>query len=44
MVEKLRKKLLDSIIKYGLNNARTYEISAQLDEKIDKYYKNIQKN
>ena len=44
MVDELRKKLSDSIIKYGLKDKKTYEISVQLDEEIDKYYKNIQKN
>ena len=44
MVEELRKKLLDSIKKYGLNDEKTYEISVELDEAINKYYKKLQKN
>jgi hypothetical protein len=43
MVEELRKKLSDSIIKYGLESKETYEISRLLDKEIDEYYKNIQK-
>ena len=43
MVEKLRTKLSDSIIKYGLENKLKYEISRVLDNETDKYYKNIQK-
>lgn len=39
MVEELRKKLLDSIIKYGIEDKRTYEISKKLDEEINKYYR-----
>lgn len=44
MVEELKEKLTNSIIKYGLNDRKTYEISTQLDKEINKYYKNIQKN
>lgn len=43
MVEELRKKLLDSIMKYGIVDKRTYEISQQLDEAINEYYKKTQK-
>lgn len=42
MVEELRKKLLDSIIKYGIVDKRTYEISKQLDEAINEHYKNVE--
>ena len=44
MVEELRKKLLDSIIKYGIIDKRTYEISKKLDEAINEYYKKTEKN
>ena len=44
MVEELRKKLLDSIKKYGINSKKTYEISVELDNAINEYYKKIQKN
>ena len=44
MVEELRKKLLDSIIKYGIVDKRTYEISIKLDEAISEYYKKNEKN
>ena len=44
MVEELRKKLLDSIQKNGIENKKTYEISKQLDDEINKYYKKIQKS
>lgn len=44
MVEELRKKLLDSIIKYGIVDKRTYEISKKLDEAINEYYKKNEKN
>ena len=44
MVEELRKKLLDSIIKYGIVDKRTYEISKKLDEAISEYYKKNEKN
>ena len=43
MVEELRKKLLDSIIKHGINDKKTYDISVQLDNEINKYYKKIKK-
>lgn len=43
MVEELRKKLLDSIKKYGIDDKKTYEISIQLDNEINRYYKKIQK-
>lgn len=44
MVEELRKKLLDSIMKYGIVDKRTYEISKQLDQAINDYYKKTEKN
>lgn len=44
MVEELRKKLLDSIIKYGIVDQRTYEISKQLDQAINDYYKKTEKD
>lgn len=44
MVEELREKLLESIIKYGIVDKRTYEISKKLDEAINEYYKKTQKN
>lgn len=44
MVEELRKKLLDSIIKNGIVHHKTYEISKKLDEEINKYYKKEQKS
>ena len=43
MVEELRKNLLDSIKKYGIDDKRTYQISIQLDNEINKYYKKTQK-
>lgn len=43
MVEELRKKLLDSIIKYGIVDDRTYKISIELDEEINKCYKKLKK-
>lgn len=44
MVEELRKKLLDSIIKYGIVDKRTYEISKKLDKAINEYYKKNEKS
>lgn len=44
MVEELRKELLDSIMKYGIVDKRTYEVSKKLDEAINEYYKKTQKN
>lgn len=44
MVEELRKKLLDSIMKYGIVDPRTYEISKELDNAINEYYKKTEKN
>ncbi len=44
MVEELRKKLLDSIMKYGIVDQRTYEISQELDKAINEYYKKTEKN
>ena len=44
MVEELRKKLLDSIIKYGIVDPRTYEIIKELDNAINEYYKKTEKN
>ena len=43
MVEELKKKLLDSIEKYGLNNEKTYDISKKIDDAINEYYKKIKK-
>ena len=43
MLEELRKKLSDSIIKYGLESKETYEISRLLDKEIDEYYKKKKK-
>ena len=42
-IEQLRKELLDSIIKYGIVDNRTYEISTKLDQKINEYYKKNKK-
>lgn len=42
-IEQLRKELLDSIIKYGIVDNRTYEISKRLDQKINEYYKKNKK-
>ncbi len=39
MIDKLKKKLHDSIKKYGLNSKETYDISVKLDEAINEYYK-----
>lgn len=44
MVEELRKKLLDSIKKYGIVDERTHEISRELDEAINEYYRKTEKN
>lgn len=44
MIEELRKKLLDSIEKNGINSAETYMLSVLLDEEIEKYYKKILQN
>lgn len=38
IISKLRKKLHDSIQKYGLMSNETYKISVELDEEIVKYY------
>lgn len=43
MVEELRKKLLDSITKYGIVDKKTYEISKQLDNAINEHYKKNKK-
>ncbi len=43
MVEELRKELLDSIMKYGIVDKRTYETSKKLDDAINEYYKKTQK-
>lgn len=40
VISKLRKKLHESIIKYGLSSNKTYEASVELDEEIEKYYNN----
>lgn len=44
MVEELRKELLDSIIKYGIVDNRTYEVSKKLDKAINEYYQNNKKD
>lgn len=38
IIDKLRKKLHDSIQKFGLNSEETYKISLELDEEIINYY------
>ena len=38
IIENLRKKLHDSIQKFGLTSKETYKISLELDEEIVKYY------
>ena len=38
VIDKLKKKLHDSIKKYGLNSKETYDISVKLDEAINEYY------
>lgn len=38
IIDKLRKKLHDSIQKYGLTSKEAYKISLELDEEIIKYY------
>lgn len=43
MVEKLKKELLESIDKYGINDKRTYELSKKLDEAINIYYQKYYK-
>lgn len=40
IINELRKKLHDSIQKYGLTSKKTYKISLELDEAIINYYQN----
>ncbi len=40
IIENLRKKLHDSIQKFGLTSKEAYKISLELDEEIVKYYNN----
>lgn len=40
IISELRKKLHDSIKKFGLTSEKTYKISVELDEAIVKYYEN----
>lgn len=39
-INEIRKKLHDSIKKYGIDSNYTYQISVELDKKIIEYYKN----
>lgn len=39
MIEKLKQKINEAIEKYGLHSDKVYQLSLELDNEIEKYYK-----